>query len=643
MPPVKRVKVEPVVIQAIKVESEPKPAKAKVVEPEEPPTLPLTERYRPTQEFQLLGNHKARRKFNYWLKTRNTPSVLLSGPPGVGKTTAAHVFLTQHKYKVYEVNASEVRVGTTLVNQIRNLNLTCTGDDMEPYAVIVDEVDGIYDPVDNDSTTQSSIDCLVQYIQSLPCGKKLPPVVFICNERWSKTMRKLASVCEHIPFYPLSNYDMEGIYKGVLRMEGNRIFPDEVKKQYITQSEGDARKLLNLLHVDLYNGSAACPRLTPTSTSKQMGMFDVCDYILQPGHVSRSMTELSQVYESNDSTMLMLHENYLCHRPWESQCSSEEHSMTQTPETRCPKCPTYVSYLDDMSQMMDTLSELDLTGNRYYTDDILPFEAYCYGKRPISERSRRHQFPLSLSFLKKRREKKRMHRCIETQMEQVTFESYFYPENDPMFDLVTCVEGLGDSVDIVDTLTPYGIVSTVDDIHKHPRFILDGEQFVYILPGDKDNQDMKFIQRGKGHHLEPEHMISSICFEDSVSRLQRLDLILIYLLHWQNTVDYNRTGRDVTFFYGHITDEGEVVNYPFTPFDLYQIDEIVNSLKQLQVTPDMVVPLFGEYSFKLRSDFLADIEKKLQPPPPPKTKKRSTRRKEHLSNLLAAMKQQLRQ
>lgn len=45
-------------------------------------------------------------------------AVLISGPPGIGKTTAAHVIGVKHGYEVLEYNASDVRSKKALEDNI---------------------------------------------------------------------------------------------------------------------------------------------------------------------------------------------------------------------------------------------------------------------------------------------------------------------------------------------------------------------------------------------------------------------------------------------------------------------------------------------------------------------------------------------
>lgn len=74
--------------------------------------------------------------------------MLLTGPPGLGKTTLAHVLARQAGYQVHEVNASDDRTGKVVEERIRNALESralsgsggMTGN--KPTCVVVDEVDG---------------------------------------------------------------------------------------------------------------------------------------------------------------------------------------------------------------------------------------------------------------------------------------------------------------------------------------------------------------------------------------------------------------------------------------------------------------------------------------------------------------------
>ncbi|GKT59392.1 chromosome transmission fidelity protein 18 [Colletotrichum tofieldiae] len=150
-------------------------------------TLLWTEKYRAKNFLDLCGDDGTNRMVLRWLKrwdsivfpgvAKKAPIVrrpgakqvqeeekphkkilMLTGPPGLGKTTLAHVCARQAGYEVMEINASDDRsrdvvknwirtsLGTESVKTVENVK-TKDGDTQQkvakPACVVVDEVDGV--------------------------------------------------------------------------------------------------------------------------------------------------------------------------------------------------------------------------------------------------------------------------------------------------------------------------------------------------------------------------------------------------------------------------------------------------------------------------------------------------------------------
>ena len=89
---------------------------------------------------------------------------MLAGPPGCGKTTLVRVLAQHCKYDIKEINASDDRSASHLIDQIENFS-TCETikQGNKPALICLDEIDGI---------TENEANGIKSILEYLETGKK---------------------------------------------------------------------------------------------------------------------------------------------------------------------------------------------------------------------------------------------------------------------------------------------------------------------------------------------------------------------------------------------------------------------------------------------------------------------------------------
>ncbi|PNS17041.1 hypothetical protein CAC42_5005 [Sphaceloma murrayae] len=225
------------------------------IEPSKAPaskTLMWTEKYRARKFTDLVGDDRTHRTVMHWLKawdqivfpgavkrkhiSKNRPQpeqeprqhrkiLLLTGPPGLGKTTLAHVCAKQAGYEVSEINASDDRSRDVVKGRIRDMlgtenvktgSTTASGAKKiaKPICVIVDEVDGVVSGssggeggfmkalIDLVLLDQRNTKNAVGQQGPVPTSKTkrkgdnfrmMRPLIMICNDAYHASLRPLRS------------------------------------------------------------------------------------------------------------------------------------------------------------------------------------------------------------------------------------------------------------------------------------------------------------------------------------------------------------------------------------------------------------------------------------------------------------------
>jgi len=228
------------------------------------------EKYRPQVLNDVFGQTSIVKRLKSFVKNKNLPHLLFSGPAGTGKTTSAmciarELYSDNWQMNFMETNASDERGIDVVRGKIKDFARTMPLGDVNFKVILLDEAD---------SLTKDAQHALRRTMEKYATTCRF---ILDCNYS-SKIIDPIQSRCAVFRFKPLTEPSVIEYLKEVSEKEGLKSEGNALSAVYQV-SQGDLRKALNILQ--------SCGSVSKTINESLV--FEVASYA-QPKELEKVVT-----------------------------------------------------------------------------------------------------------------------------------------------------------------------------------------------------------------------------------------------------------------------------------------------------------------------------------------------------------------
>jgi replication factor C large subunit len=219
-----------------------------------PEAVSWVEKYRPSSSSEILGNEETVAKFKEWLRswtTKRKPAkmaCLLVGPPGIGKTSLARAAANDLRFRIIEMNASDVRTEKAIEAVLGPARTSTTLDSFagenRGNLILIDEVDGVFGRED-----RGGLGAILTVIHKSPV-----PIVLTANNTEDDRFVDLMKACYVIELYEIRPRLLVSLLTRILNVEGKTL-SSELVDEVARTSHGDIRSAINDIQAIADTGS----------------------------------------------------------------------------------------------------------------------------------------------------------------------------------------------------------------------------------------------------------------------------------------------------------------------------------------------------------------------------------------------------
>ena len=345
-----------------------------------------TTKYQPKKLSDLIGNKTTINKLITWLddwnsvvlegnkkkvetkfirgqrptfENINARACLITGDPGIGKTSSVRLIAKLKGYKTYETNASDQRNKNSINKNAGFVfdNKTLFGGELQDKnLIIMDEVDGM-----SGNEDRGGISAIIDIIK-----KTKTPIICIANDRQSPKLKSLANYCYDLKFVHPDKRAISMRLAEICRKEN--VMYELNALEYLCEICGnDIRQIINFIELwtrknksikfkDLTGGNQ---KLQGKDEVVMLKNFDAARELLNSKSRSKSYRELLDLYFIDyDLIPLLIQENYLSTFP------SANYKTNFEELENVSLASDLISVSDDIDKKIRTQMDWRLLGDR---------------------------------------------------------------------------------------------------------------------------------------------------------------------------------------------------------------------------------------------------------------------------------------
>ncbi len=205
-----------------------------------------TEKYRPKKLRDIVGNEKATEELSEWaenvFKAKSKKAVILHGPAGCGKTSAAYALALEKGWEVVELNASDQR-NAGVIKSIVGPASTSNTFSHTTRLIILDEADNLHGNEDRGGTK-----AITEIVK-----KSTQPIILTANDKY-KMGQGLLRNCNVIKFERIKPGTVFRVLRRISDDTGIGI-DDSALIRLAKNTHGDLRSAINDLQALSMAGS----------------------------------------------------------------------------------------------------------------------------------------------------------------------------------------------------------------------------------------------------------------------------------------------------------------------------------------------------------------------------------------------------